>query len=480
MIGAMAGVAAALTVAGTAQALAAARQVATFAARPRTQPAQRPAVTVLKPLHGNEPLLEDALATICAQDYPDFQIVFGVADAEDPAVAVVASLRARFPTCDIALVTDPRVHGENLKVGNLINMLPAAKHDILVIADSDVHAQPDYLDRLVAALEQPGTGLVTALYAGLPATPTTVAALGATQITHGFLPGAVLARALGRQDCLGATMCLRRRDLARIGGLRALVHHLADDNVLGRRVRDLGLAVALADTLVLTTVPETQWRALFRHELRWARTIRALEPAGFAASAVQHPLFWALLTVLLANAALWSIGLFAIAWVLRALAALGTERALTRLWTSDRPGGADEREEAGASPGPRSRHCLENPGILSGGKRGALLGRSQGPDRAPLFPPDKSRVPRANGPWRVQGRALAFPSAHPIPPDDRRSGLAFHAPVWLLPLRDVFSIAVMATSYGGRRVVWQGHAMLADSPPHHEAVRRPFEEVNSP
>ena len=82
------------------------------------------------------------------------------------------------------------------------------------------------------------------------------ARLGATQITHGFLPGAVLARAIGRQDCLGATMCLRRRDLERIGGLQALVDHLADDNVLGRRIAGLGLRVALADTVPLTTVPE--------------------------------------------------------------------------------------------------------------------------------------------------------------------------------------------------------------------------------
>ena len=120
---------------------------------------------------------------------------------------------------------------------------------------------------------------------------------GATQITHGFLPGAVLARALGRQDCLGATMCLRRQDLDRIGGFHALVDHLADDNVLGRRIAALGLRVALADTVPLTTVPEASLRALFRHELRWARTIRALEPAGFAASVLQYPLAWALLTI---------------------------------------------------------------------------------------------------------------------------------------------------------------------------------------
>ncbi len=125
-------------------------------------------------------------------------------------------------------------------------MLPAARHDVLVIADSDVHVRPDYLERLVAALEAPGVGLVTTLYAGLPASPALPAQLGATQITHGFLPGALLARALGRQDCLGATMCLRRADLERIGGFAALVDHLADDNVLGRRIQRSGLDVGLA------------------------------------------------------------------------------------------------------------------------------------------------------------------------------------------------------------------------------------------
>ncbi|HVY15922.1 MAG TPA: glycosyltransferase, partial [Rhodopila sp.] len=196
----------------------------------------------------------------------------------------------------------------------------------------DVHVRPDYLESLLMALEQPGVGLVTTLYAGLPASANWVARLGAAQITSGFLPGALLSRRLGRSDCLGATMCLRRADLARIGGLEALVDHLADDNVLGRRIKGLGLAVALADTLVLTTVPETDPRALFRHELRWARTIRALEPAGFAASVLQYPLFWALLAVLLDGFGRWSLAAFLIAWLLRAAAAWWGDRALARLW----------------------------------------------------------------------------------------------------------------------------------------------------
>ena len=389
MIPALAGLAAGLAGIGVAQALAASRLVAAFARKPAEAPNTRPPVTVLKPLHGDEPLLEAALATLCEQDYPAWQIVFGVQSQADPAVAIVRRLQSRFPAADITLTIDPALHGANRKVGNLINMFPAARHDTIVIADSDVHVRPDYLDRLVAALEPPDVGLVTTLYAGLPvgtAEHRLASRLGATQITHGFLPGAVLARALGRQDCLGATMCLRRRDLDRIGGLAALVDHLADDNVLGRRIAALGMRVALAETVPLTTVPEPTLAALFRHELRWARTIRGLEPAGFAASIMQYPLFWALLAIPLAGGALWSIGLFLIAWVLRAVAALGVDAALLPLWTRERGSNDD-------------------------------------------------------------------------------AALAFSCPVWLLPLRDIFSVTVMLVSYGGRQVDWRGHGLHADTPP---------------
>jgi ceramide glucosyltransferase len=323
-----AAIAAALAAISLLQTLAGWALTARFLGR-RSPPANTlPPVSVLKPLHGDEPLLEAGLATICQQDYPSWQVVFGVQRSDDPAIAVVQRLQVRFPRCDIALVIDPAQHGENRKVGNLINMLPVAAHPVLVIADSDLHVRPDYLRRLVATLAQPGTGLATTLYAGLPADAALPARLGATQITHGFLPGAMLARAFGRQDCLGATMCLRRETLSRIGGFAALADHLADDNALGRLVQRLGLRVHLAETVPLTTVPETSLTALFRHELRWARTIRALVPGEFATSVLQYPLFWALGAVLAAGGAPWSLGLFLGTWALRAAAAIGIDRAL--------------------------------------------------------------------------------------------------------------------------------------------------------
>ncbi len=325
---ALAVVAAILSVVGIAQSLASWIVVSRFAARPPMRRDAQPPITVLKPLHGDEPLLDQALATLCRQDYADYQIVFGVRDPADAAIAVVERLQAAFPQRDIALVVDPDDHGPNRKIGNLINMLPAAKYDVLAIADSDLHVRPDYLADLAATLAMPGCGLATVLYTGLPASRRLPTLLGATQITHNFLPGALLARALGRQDCLGATMCLRRETLMRIGGLHALVDHLADDNVLGQRVRSLGLEVRLAGTVVATTVPEDTFGALFRHELRWGRTIRALVPGAFALSVLQYPIFWASIAVVTSFGALWAVGLFVLAWLGRALAATGIDRAM--------------------------------------------------------------------------------------------------------------------------------------------------------
>lgn len=349
---------------------------ARFAARPRHAPAHRPPISVLKPLHGDEPRLEEALTTLCRQEYPDFQVVFGVQDKADPAIGVVRRLQTRFPGRRVALVVDPTPHGANRKVANLMNMLPEARHEVLAIADSDLHVPPDWLDRLAAALETPGTGLVTTLYAGLPAAGGLVQRLGAEQITHAFLPGALLARALGRQDCLGATMLLRRSVLERVGGFAALVEHLADDNVLGRKVQALGLSVALADTVALTTVPEAAPGALWRHELRWARTIRALAPVEFAASVLQYPIAWALAALALAGGAGWAWGVLALAWAARAAAGRGIDRALLR--------------------------C---------------------------------------------GVPLAFP-----------------LPVWLLPLRELMSVAVLLAAFAGSGVEWRGHRMTADRP----------------
>ena len=328
MLGTLAFFAALLTVAGMIQALLGGWAVRQFAKTPAPRPAARPGVTILKPLYGNEPLLEAALASVCDQRYPIFQVVFGVQDPEDAALPVLERLKARFPTVDIAVVVDPRAHGRNRKIGNLINMLPAAKHDVLVIADSDVHCAPDYLEQISRTLAIPGTGLVTTLYAGLSATSTLAGKLGAAWVNHSFLPGALMARWLGRQDTLGATMALRRETLTAIGGLAMLADHIADDHILGKLVQGENLAVRLAATVVATTVPETRIAALYRHELRWARTILALVPVEFVLSAIQYPLFWALFAVLMTAADPWAVILLVLTWICRAKVAQSIDTRL--------------------------------------------------------------------------------------------------------------------------------------------------------
>jgi ceramide glucosyltransferase len=298
-----------------------------------------PPITILRPLCGAEPLLEEALVSCFSQHYPKFQIVFGVQNPSDPALAILERVRGRFPQCDVAVVVDSTLYGPNRKVSNLINMLPLAKHGLLVISDSDIHVRPDFLERLVVAMNQPGTGLVTSLYVGLPPAERGIwERLGAAQITHCFLPGVLLSRALGRQDCLGSTAMLYRQTLARIGGFESLVTFLAEDNVLGQRIRDLGLNIGISDAVVAATVPEPSFRNLWLHETRWTRTIRGVAPLALAASTLQCPLFWALLAIVLSSGAPWSIALYLLTWLVRAAVAGGIDRSLrAKLGTLIRP-----------------------------------------------------------------------------------------------------------------------------------------------
>ena len=313
---------------GVAQAVVGLVALRAFAARPAHPLLFQAPVTILKPVCGHENLLEEAIASFCEQDYPNYQLIIGAQCPNDPALAVARRLQARYPACDITIIVDPTCHGSNRKIANLINMLPFAKHDMLVFADSDLHVCPDYLKSVAAALQAPGTGLVTTIYGGEPAVQGIAARLGATHISHTFLPGALLAVALGRQDNLGVTMALRRETLERAGGLRGVAENLADDAVLGQRVRALGLVVRLADTIPVVTVQERTARGLWQHEMRWARTSGSMAPRAFAASVLQFPLFWALLGVVASGGAPWSLLCFAAAWMVRGAVVSGIDRTL--------------------------------------------------------------------------------------------------------------------------------------------------------
>ncbi|WP_035446672.1 bacteriohopanetetrol glucosamine biosynthesis glycosyltransferase HpnI [Asaia prunellae] len=296
----------------------------------RTAP-ELPAATVLKPLHGEEPLLEEALRSFCEQDYPEFQIVFGVQRQDDSAIAIVRQLAAEYPERDIGLVVDDTPHGTNRKIANLINMYSSAKHDVLVISDSDIHVQRDYLRDVVGSLSQPGIGLVTTLYAGLPASTSLVREFAASQINHNFMPGVMMSRLLGRQDCLGATMALTRTTLEQVGGLEALADHVADDAILGQLVRAHGKTIALAPCMTWTTVAESTVKHMIGHELRWGRTVKNVEPVGYGLSALQLPLFWSSVVLVCCWPARWALWFFIAVWAIRSLMALTIDRSLGRL-----------------------------------------------------------------------------------------------------------------------------------------------------
>jgi len=241
----------------------------------------QPPVTLLKPLCGAEPGLYEDLRSFCLQNYPEFQIIFGVRDPSDPARAVAERLRAEFPTLPIKIVVNPQLHGSNWKISNLINMLPHARHDVLVLADSDACVGPDYLAAVTAPLRDPGVGLVTCIYRGMP-TPRIWSRLGAMYINEWYVPSVLLARLFGHQGYVsGQTICLRRDTLNAIGGLESVANHLADDYQLGEMVRALGLRIELSPYVVTGEHHEPSLHSATRHELRWMRTIRVLRPMSF-------------------------------------------------------------------------------------------------------------------------------------------------------------------------------------------------------
>ncbi|UMM64325.1 bacteriohopanetetrol glucosamine biosynthesis glycosyltransferase HpnI [Aristophania vespae] len=278
-----------------------------------------PPISILKPLSGDEPLLENALESFFQLDYPCYEIVFGLHNSTDTALPVVQKLCQRYPKQQVSVVIDTSQHGINRKVGNLINIQKKCRYDIFVISDSDIHVEPDYLKHIVATLERPNVGLVTTLYAGFAADSRLVRQLGALAINANFLPGVMMSRILGREDCLGATMVLTREKLANIGGFQSLVHHVADDALLGKLIRDRGEHVALAPTICRTTVTEESFHELYSHEVRWGRTVRSVEPLGYGLSSIQFPLFWASLTIVFSPLSPISWLILALGWIIRGI-----------------------------------------------------------------------------------------------------------------------------------------------------------------
>src|SRR5215470_14534774 len=259
----------------------------------------RPGLTVLKPLKGLDIDLYQNLATLCRQRYTaPFQIIFGVADPDDPAVAVVRRLQREFPTIDIELVVDARIYGANYKVSNLYNMYRHAKHDVIVLADSDIRVGPNYLAHVVAPLRDPKAGLVTCVYRAVNTggLPTLIESLF---INTDFAALVMLARKVEKSSyAFGATIAMRREVLDEIGGFLPIANLLADDYEIGYQVAKRGYRLELSNEVVDTVLAVGTWRRLLDHQLRWARTYRVNRPGGYFGSILTHGTFWAVANVL--------------------------------------------------------------------------------------------------------------------------------------------------------------------------------------
>ena len=308
-----------LSLAGVAYALIAATIVRRWLGSAVAPDGDAVSVSLLKPLFGEEPGLLENLRSFAAQDYGGpIQIVCGVQDPADPALAVARQLSAEVGPVQLDCVADPRLHGPNRKVSNLINMTGSARHDLLILSDADIWAPPDYLRRIVAAMAQPGTGVVSCLYVG-QARAGSWSRLAAMGISYGFFPNAALGVRLGlAHPCMGSTIALRRSVLEQIGGFEAFAGSLADDYEIGAAVRAQGLGAVVPPFAVVHGCSERSFGDVFAHELRWAVTIRSIEPWGHLGSIVAHPAPLALIALLLMGQPAWTVAALVLALLARA------------------------------------------------------------------------------------------------------------------------------------------------------------------
>ncbi len=285
-----------------------------------------PGVTILKPLKGLDPGTRECLESFLTQDYPTYQVLFGVSDPQDPVLPLLAELRGAFGHLETEILICPENLGLNPKISTLRQMEPRARYGCLVIADSDVKVPPDFLSHAVAALQEPGVGLVSCPYRAGPAA-TLGARLEALTIAADFIPSVATAYYVeGIRFALGATMVLTRPVLQSIGGLAGLADFLADDYQLGCRVAQTGLKVKLLPQVVETRNPVMSLRDYLAHQLRWARTYRVCRPKGYLAYGVTHALVYSAACFLASNLAPAALGLIAATLVLRVALTCFSER----------------------------------------------------------------------------------------------------------------------------------------------------------
>jgi ceramide glucosyltransferase len=271
-----------------------------------------PPVSILKPLRGGDREMYESFRSHCRQDYPQYEIIFGVNSASDEAVAEVERLRREFPEHDIRLVVCAEALGSNRKVSNLSQMLREAKYGHILINDSDIRVPGDYLRRIVAPMADAQVGLVTALYRA-EAGNSIASRIEAVTIATDFAGGVLCAVEIegGLHFGLGSTLAFPRAAAEAIGGLETLMDYLADDHELGRMISEAGYKVVLSDVVVETFLPEYEFGAMFEHQLRWARTVRDLRKFGYIGVLLTFGLPWAMAAALCTGGAVWSLVLLA-------------------------------------------------------------------------------------------------------------------------------------------------------------------------
>lgn len=285
-------------------------------------------VTILKPLCGDEPLLATKLASFFSQEYAGpIQLVFGVRDADDPALVAIYAAQRSFPRVDCAVAVKVARHGSNNKLSNLINMAQQIKHPLVIIADSDVEASPNAVAVMADALADPQTGIASMLHVGR-GDAGFWSRLAAMDISYRFMPSVILGTKLKlAYPVLGPMMGLRRNTLDQLGGFEAFSDVLADDYELGRAVRALGLNVAVCNTYVVHGCSERSRAEVIRHELRWTRTIYNIDPTGFTGSVITHVFPNALIAACLMCWSLGAFGLIAAALTTRVAVKMAMDRA---------------------------------------------------------------------------------------------------------------------------------------------------------
>ena len=256
-------------------------------------------VTILKPLHGSEPGLFPRLVSLCKQSHEGkIQLICGTQQRSDPANQVVGLIQRLHPEIDIDLVVDDRSRGENPKIANLVNLEAKARNEIIVLSDSDIVVEDEFIERLVAELDNARVGAVTCLYHGIPAGGVW-ARLSALNINAQFLPNVMVALTFGAaRPCFGAAIAIRGDALKRIGGLKPFLNELADDYALGKAVRATGLDVVVSHWAVGHVCFDRSFRSFWEHHMRSSRTIRSIDPVGYAGMIFMYPAMLALIAAL--------------------------------------------------------------------------------------------------------------------------------------------------------------------------------------